>query len=338
MLDVARHFFHKDVVLRLIDVLADYKVNRLHLHLTDDQGWRIHIESWPDLTRIGGATQVGGGTGGFYTQADYTEIVEYAAARHVVVVPEIDMPGHIHAALASYPELNESGVAPDPYTGIGVGFSSLWLGAEVTERFVGDVLREVAAMTPGAYLHIGGDEVPDGDPAGYAALIERAHDVVTAEGKTLVGWEEIAHAGIGAGTIAQYWLRAEDAASAAGDGAEIISSPSQHAYLDMKYDADTPVGTIWAGFTDLRDAYEWDPIPPGVDAGSVLGVEAPLWTETVETEADLQLLMFPRVLGHAELGWSEDVGWDGYRVRLAAHGERLTRRSIVFHAGTEVDW
>jgi hexosaminidase len=180
MLDVARHFFGVDDVKRYIDLISHYKMNVLHLHLSDDQGWRIEIKSWPNLTLIGGSTQVGGGAGGFYTQEQYKEIVSYAASRHITIVPEIDLPGHINSALASYGELNggiivpQEGRLPSPvtstrlideknkptdlYTGIRVGWSTLRLEKEATFRFIEDVIRELAAITPGPYLHIGGDE------------------------------------------------------------------------------------------------------------------------------------------------------------------------------------
>ncbi|HEX5581241.1 MAG TPA: family 20 glycosylhydrolase, partial [Gemmatimonadaceae bacterium] len=159
MLDVSRHFLEVDEVKRYIDLMALYKLNRLHLHLSDDQGWRIEIRSWPNLARHGGATEVGGGKGGYYTQAQYSDIVAYAAARHITVVPEIDMPGHTNAALSSYPELNCDGKAPPPYFGVRVGFSALCVEREAVTRFVDDVVRELAPLTPGPWIHLGGDEV-----------------------------------------------------------------------------------------------------------------------------------------------------------------------------------
>jgi hexosaminidase len=160
MLDVARHFFAVEEVKQYIDHLVTYKMNYLHLHLSDDQGWRIEIKSWPKLTEVGGSTEVGGGEGGFYTQEQYAELVTYAAERYVTLVPEIDMPGHTMAALASYPELYCPGKGKEPalYTGIEVGFSTLCVDKELTYQFVDDVVREIAAITPGPYFHLGGDE------------------------------------------------------------------------------------------------------------------------------------------------------------------------------------
>ena len=155
MLDVARHFFSVEDVKHYIDLLAAYKMNVLHLHLTDDQGWRIEIKSWPDLTTIGGSTQVGGEKGGFYTQEQYSEIVKYAAERYITIVPEVDMPGHTNAALASYAGLNCDGKARELYTGTEVGFSTLCTDKEITYQFIDDIVREISAITPGPYFHIG---------------------------------------------------------------------------------------------------------------------------------------------------------------------------------------
>ncbi|WP_228984746.1 family 20 glycosylhydrolase, partial [Streptomyces sp. DH12] len=183
MLDVSRHFFSVDEVKRYIDRIALYKINKLHLHLSDDQGWRIAVDSWPRLAAYGGSTEVGGGPGGHYTKDDYREIVRYAASRYLEVVPEIDMPGHTNAALASYAELNCDGVAPPLYTGTEVGFSSLCVGKEITYDFVEDVVREIAALTPGRYLHIGGDEAHSTPHEEYVAFMERVQPVVARYGK-----------------------------------------------------------------------------------------------------------------------------------------------------------
>lgn len=191
MLDVSRHFFTVDQVKRYIDEVALYKVNKLHLHLSDDQGWRIAIDSWPRLTTYGGSTQVGGGQGGYYTKAQYKEIVQYASSRYLEVIPEIDMPGHTNAALASYAELNCDGVAPPLYTGTGVGFSSLCVGKDVTYDFVDDVIRELAAITLGKYIHIGGDEAHSTPHADFQAFMDRVQPIVAKYGKTVMGWHQL---------------------------------------------------------------------------------------------------------------------------------------------------
>ena len=341
MLDVARHFFGVEEVKRLIDLLAAYKLNRLHLHLTDDQGWRIAIDSWPNLTAYGGSTQVGGGPGGFYSKAEYGEIVAYAASRYIMLVPEIEMPGHSTAALASYPELNCDGQAPPLFTGWTVGISSVCVESEATWRFVDDVVREVAQITPGPFLHIGGDEVETLSHEQYIQFIERAESIVRAHGKRMIGWEEVAAARLQPDTVVQFWKN-EIAAQAVAGGSQIIMSPSFRVYMDMKYTLDTPLGLTWAGFIEVQDAYEWDPaqLLAGVSEDNILGIEAPLWTETIETREHIDYMIFPRLLGYAEIGWSPATGrsWDEYRERLGAHASRLAALDIGFYRSPQVDW
>ncbi|WP_328364112.1 beta-N-acetylhexosaminidase [Streptomyces sp. NBC_00445] len=349
MLDVSRHFFTVDQVKRYIDQLALYKINKLHLHLSDDQGWRIAIDSWPRLTTYGGSTQVGGGPGGYYTKADYKEIVRYAGSRHLEVVPEIDMPGHTNAALASYAELNCDGVAPPLYTGTEVGFSSLCVDKEITYDFVDDVVRELAAITPGRYLHIGGDEAHSTSHEDYVKFMDRVQPIVAKYGKTVVGWHQLTGATPAKGALAQYWgldsTSAEEkaqVAAAARGGTGIILSPADRIYLDMKYDANTPLGLSWAGYVEVQRAYDWDPgeYLAGVPASAVRGVEAPLWSETITKSADIEYMAFPRLAGVAELGWSpaSTHDWGDYRVRLAAQGARWDAMGIGYYRSPQVPW
>jgi hexosaminidase len=346
MLDVARHFFSVRDVKRFVDLMALYKLNRLHLHLSDDQGWRIAIDSWPRLATHGGSTEVGGGTGGYYTQRQYASLVAYARSRYVEVVPEIDMPGHVHAALSSYPKLACDGKPTPLYTGIDVGFSSLCVGKDLTYSFVDDVVGELAALTPGPWFHIGGDEAAATKPADYVRFVNRVRQIVERHGKQMIGWEEIGRAKLRAGTIVQHWNLdpAKSALSrrAVEQGAKVIMSPAAHAYLDMKYDPSTRLGLHWAGYTSVRDAYAWDPARQvsGVGSRNVLGVEAPLWSETVRTLAEVEYLAFPRLLGIAEIGWSRARGrsWAEYRLRLGAQGPRLTALGVNFYRAPEVPW
>lgn len=341
MLDVSRHFFGVDVVKRYIDLMAYYKMNRLHLHLSDDQGWRIAIPGWERLTEIGGSTEVGGGEGGYYTQEDYTEIVNYAAAHYIVIIPEIDMPGHTNAALASYAELNCDDVARELYTGIEVGFSSLCINKDITYDFVDDVVREIAAITPGPYFHIGGDESHATETVDYLTFVERVQDIVASHGKQIIGWEEIAQAELNENTIVQHW-NSRLAADGVEQGAKVIMSPAQVAYLDMKYDATTPIGLSWAAFIEVETAYDWDPATRlnGVTEENIIGVEAPLWSETLEDLSDIEYMAFPRILGYAEMGWSQqaDRVWDDYRVRLGAHGPRLRALGVGYYESDSVNW
>jgi hexosaminidase len=342
MLDVARHFFGVEEIERLVDEMTVYKLNRLHLHLTDDQGWRLAIRSWPNLTRLGARSGVGGGPGGHFTQRQYARLVAYARRRSVEVVPEIDMPGHVNAALASYGRLTADGIAPAPYEGIEVGFSSLAIRNAVTYAFVDDVVREVAALTPGPYLHIGGDEALSTDPADYRFFVDRVQRIVRAHGKRMVGWEEVARARLRRTSVAQHWHDAGLARSAVAQGAKVILSPATRTYLDMKYTPASALGLSWAGTTDVRQAYDWDPatVVEGVSERDLLGVEAALWSETIDDRAGLDHLAFPRLLGHAELGWSPGEGrsWRDYRLRLVAHGPRLAARCVSFHPAPEVPW
>ncbi|MFF4210981.1 beta-N-acetylhexosaminidase [Streptomyces sp. NPDC001796] len=349
MLDVARHFFTVAQVKRFVDALAPYKINELHLHLSDDQGWRIAIDSWPRLAGYGGSTQVGGGKGGYYTKADYQEIVRYAASRYVEVVPEIDMPGHTNAALASYADLNCDGVAPPLYTGTDVGFSSLCAPKQVTYDFVDDVIRELAALTPGRHLHIGGDEAHSTSHDDYVKFMDRVQPIVERYGKTVIGWHQVTGAHPVKGALAQYWgldstSAAEKAqvAEAARNGTPLILSPADRVYLDMKYTADTPLGQDWAGLVEVRRSYDWDPgaYLPGAPASAIAGVEAPLWSETIVTDHDIDWMTFPRLPGVAELGWSPAAthDWNTYRVRLAAQAPRWEALGIAYYRSPQVPW
>ncbi|MEV4329525.1 beta-N-acetylhexosaminidase [Streptomyces sp. NPDC049597] len=349
MLDVSRHFLSVDQVKRYIDNISLYKINKLHLHLSDDQGWRIAVDSWPRLATYGGSTQIGGGPGGYYTKAQYKEILRYAADRYIEVVPEIDMPGHTNAALASYAELTCDGVAPPLYTGTAVGFSSLCVPKAVTYDFVDDVIRELAAITPGKYLHIGGDEAHSTSHADYVTFMNRVQPVVAKYGKTVIGWHQLTGATPAEGALAQYWgldgtSAAEKAqvARAAQNGTRLILSPADRIYLDMKYDKDTELGLSWAGYVEVRRSYDWDPgaYLRGVPESAIAGVEAPLWTETISTNAHIDHMAFPRLPGVAELGWSPAAthDWDDYRLRLAAQGPRMEALGIDYYRSAQVPW
>lgn len=341
MLDVARHFFTVHEVKQYIDALALYKINVLHLHLSDDQGWRIEIRSHPRLAEIGGATQVGGGQGGFYTQAEYAEIVRYAQERYMTVVPEIDMPGHTNAMLVAYPELSCGTRAPALYTGVDVGFSALCVEKEETYRLVEDVVRELAALTPGPYLHVGGDEVEALSHEDYARFIERVQEIVTRTGKRMVGWEEITKARLLPTTLAQQW-KSDSATAALQHGAKLILSPASRVYLDMKYDAATELGLTWAGLVDVQHAYGWDPSTfiAGVSESDVVGVEAPLWSETISNLTAAQYMAFPRLPAVAEIGWTPAArrDWEDFRVRLAAQAPRWHFLGINYYRSPQIPW
>ena len=342
MIDVSRHFFGVEKVKEYIDHLARYKMNVLHIHLSDDQGWRIEIKKWPNLTTYGGSTQVGGGKGGFYTQEDYKEIVKYAADRFITIVPEIDMPGHTNAALASYAELNCDGKATKLYTGMEVGFSTLCTRNENTYEFVDDVIRELASMTPGPYIHIGGDESHSTKKNDYIYFVDRVQEIVKKHGKQMMGWDDITSGNLKSNSVAQHWSKKDNAKKAVEQNVKIVMSPASKAYLDMKYDSTTTLGLTWAGFIEVDTGYIWNPatLISGVKKENILGVECPLWTETVTDLDELEYLVFPRLLGYAEIGWTkqEDRNWADYKTRLGNHQARLEALGINYYPSKLVPW
>jgi len=373
MLDVARHFHPEETVKAYIDRAAGLKFNALHLHLTDDQGWRLALRSRPRLTELAAGSSVGGDPGGFFTAEDYREIVAYAASRHMIVVPEIDVPGHTHAVGLAYPELAEAPVLSAyiaefaeargerlptegvPYDGMAVGFSSLKIHDEATYDFLADVLGELAGLTPGPYLHIGGDESLGTEPDDFAVFMARASAIVADLGKTPVTWHEAgAAAGLHPDTIGQYWGfltptdgMDEKTRAFVRRGAQVILSPADAIYLDMKYDGDARLGLTWAnGPTSVERAYSWEPaaIIPGIREADILGVEAPLWTETVRDLHDIDELAFPRIAAAAEAAWSPAAGdssvrtWESFRERVGTLGPLWTSLGIRFHASAEIPW
>jgi hexosaminidase len=342
MIDVSRHFFGVEDIKRVMEFLAYYKMNMLHLHLSDDQGWRIEIKSWPNLTLHGGSTQVGGAKGGYYTQEQYSELVKFGQERYITIVPEIDMPGHTNAALASYAELNCDKKARELYTGTEVGFSTFCTKDEITYKFIDDVVRELVSLTPGPYIHIGGDESHATKKEDYIPFISRVQDIVKSHGKTVIGWDEIALSELRENSIAQNWASAENAAKAVSQGAKILMSPAARAYLDMKYNKDTKLGLRWAGLIEVDKAYNWDPATlfTGIGKENVMGVEAALWTETITNMDEMEYMIFPRLPGYAEIGWTSSSvrSWDEYKERLAKHGERFQAMEIDYYQSNLVSW
>jgi hexosaminidase len=342
MLDVARHFFAVDDVKRYMDLMALYKLNHLHLHLSDDQGWRIEIKSWPNLALQGGGSEVGGGAGGYYTQQDYRDLVTYGRERGITIVPEIEMPSHINAALASYPELNCDGLARQRYTGIEVGLSVACVDNEMTYKFLDDVVREISALTPGPYFHIGGDEVRTLLPTErYIAFIERVQTIVQANGKEMIGWDEIAAARLLKTTVVQFWRPDGVPSQVAATGNRVVVSVANRAYLDMQYDTSAPIGLHWAAYIDVPDSYQWDPltVAKGIPEAAIVGVEAPLWTETAANMRDVEWLAFPRLAAIAEIAWSKgERQWVEFAPRLAAQAPRWTALGINFYRSPKVPW
>ncbi|TQJ29578.1 family 20 glycosylhydrolase [Microbacterium sp. SLBN-146] len=369
MLDVARHFFGPDAIRAYIDRAASLKFNALHLHLTDDQGWRLALKSRPELTEHGSGTSVGGDPGGFYTREEYRDIVAYAASRHMIVVPEVDVPGHTHAVGLAYPELAAAPVLTDdvraavaqfggglptagvPYDGFAVGFSSLEIQDERTYDFLADVFGELASLTPGPYLHLGGDEALGTAPDDFAEFMRRASAIVADLGKTPIAWHEAGAApGLDDATVGQYWgfvTPTDGADEKARRFAQLILSPADAVYLDMKFAADSPLGLTWArGTTTLSRAYAWEPtdVVEGVDEDDILGVEAPLWTETIRTLGEIDGMAFPRIAAAAEIAWSPRAAasglrtWESFRSRVGALGPLWTSLGIRYTPLPEVEW
>lgn len=372
MLDVARRFFDVATVKQIIDRAARLKLNVLHLHLSDDQGWRLEILSRPELTAVASASAALGGQGGFYTQAEYADIVSYAASYDMVVVPEIDLPGHTHCVGVAYPDLVDEPVLTDemlavvrrygggvpvkgqPCDCIAVGFSSLRIHHEPTYEFLRDVLGEVAALTPGPWLHIGGDECLGTAPEDFAFFMSRVTGLVAELGKTPVAWHEAGAAPhLAPGTVGQYWgLRdpepavVDRARTFVEGGGQLVLSPGDAVYLDMKYDASTPLGLEWAGPVSVAKSYDWDPatLIPGVSEADVLGVEAAVWTETIATTAQFDEMAFPRLASAAEVAWSPAPGespwrtWGSFARRLGAQAPLWEAQGIGFFRSPEIDW
>ena len=331
MIDVARHFFTEDEVKRQIDLAAQYKINRVHLHLSDDQGWRLEIKKYPDLTLIGGSTEVGGGQGGYYTQEQFKEIVEYAKDRYVEIIPEFDMPGHTNAALASYGFLNPDGERKPLYTGTNVGFSSFMTHDEKTYEFIDDVIKEVSEISPSKYFHIGGDEAEATPKADYDYFVGRVAKIAEKYGKTPIGWDPIdTSPEINSSVILQNWKDSNEAARK--KNMKMIISIASKAYLDMKYNESTPYGSDWAGYIPVETAYNWDPTD-FAPKNLVLGIEAPLWTENISTQDQMDYMIYPRLLGYAEIGWTpkEERNWSEYKVRLQKQGERMMTEEINYY-------
>ena len=341
MLDIARHFEPPSAVMRLIDQAAEYKINTLHLHVSDDQGFRIAMNGFPNLTEIGGQGSVGTGgrtmdPGGSWSQDEYRGVVAYAAAHFMTVVPEVDTPGHNNAIIMSeyndtanplldgHPQDINCGKFDPPmwnYTGA-VGYSAMCPESNNTWTILGAIIDQLTAMSPGPYYHLGGDEVPSTvlTQDRYAALVNREGGVVNGHGKTVMGWAEIAGSGtaLRPGSVAEYWNPASGSSSGTATATEavqknmkIVMAPATHAYLDQKYASHVPqdLGLSWAcgsAGCDVDKFYNWDPgtYVDGVTDDNVIGVEGAMWAETVVTFSDVDYMVLPRLLALAELGWS----------------------------------
>ncbi|XKK60607.1 family 20 glycosylhydrolase [Streptomyces sp. ARC32] len=379
MLDVARSFQDVDAVKRYIDTLSRMKMSVLHLHLADDQGWRIEITNegkepgdpidYSALHRKSGRTAMNQqghrdelGRTGYYTQEQYRDIVAYAKERFVTVVPEVDVPSHTNAALHAIPQLNTDRSLPkaDPATGVvdwngtgSVGYSALDERHDLTYTFVKHVFRQLAEMTGGPYVHIGGDESHAMGHERYVDFVTRAvPEVKAATGTGVMGWSEYAEAGLSQepgywdGSVVQYWVGSGDwVRDFVGKGGKAVVSVAGSSYLDQKYTPDTPIGLTWAcgGTCDFRRYYGWDPttaVSGGVPESGVLGVEGPLWSETVRGGDQAEFLTLPRAAAILETGWTpkDQKNADDFAARLARLGTHLTVVGANFYESPGAEW
>jgi hexosaminidase len=379
MLDIARHYEPPSAVEQLISQAAAYKINVLHLHLSDDQGFRLVINGFPRLSRIGGQGSVGTAgraedPGGFWTQAQYRAVVADAAAHFITVVPEVDSPGHDNAIIMSeygdtanprlhHPQDINCGQRNPPAWNHteDVGYSAMCPGSRNTWAIMSAIIGQLAALSPGSWYDVGGDEVPASvlsQPA-YASFVSTEARLVHARGKTLMGWADIAGPGtrVPHGSVAEYWQSASGitAREAVRKGMQVIMAPANHAYLDQKYlagargNAPPGLGQTWAcpAGCDLSQAYDWDPgrLVAGVTDRNVIGVEGAVWSETLVDMASVDYMTFPRLMALAEVGWSpgarrtrHSAAYASFLHRVALQGARLMAAGVNFYPSTEVAW
>lgn len=342
-LDVARHFFGVRDIKTVIDIASSYNLNRLHLHLSDDQGWRIEIDGRPELTKKASENDVDGGKGGYLNFDDYEEIQDYAALFGMEVVPEIDLPGHTNALLVAFSEASPDGLPREPYAGIEVGFSWVHLTSDFTWALLDDIIGSLARRTRSDYLHIGGDEVLKVDRPDYEQFMARLGALVEKHGKKVAAWHEAAGATLPHDSQLQFWTaeyNTDNLARLADDPTvTFIASPAPHTYLDLKPTADFPLGLVWAGLVDLKAAYDWEPsqeIP--VPADKIVGVEACLWTETIRTIDDVTTMLLPRITGVASAAWGSPRIFDEYTAALPTHAKSWRELGYAFYEAPEVDW
>lgn len=368
MLDVSRHFFPVPFVKKYIDQLAKYKMNRFHWHLTDDQGWRIEIKSMPKLTSVGAWRVPRTGTwwerdkpapgelpsyGGYYTHEEIKEVVRYAEKRFVTILPEIDVPGHSLAAIASYPEL--ACVEDTYYVNPGSRYyaevdNSLCIGNEQVYQFLDKVFTEVAELFPGKYIHVGGDEAYKGfwkkcpkcqrkmQAEGLSNVnelqsyfIKRAEKILHAKGKQLVGWDEILQGGLAPDATVMSWRGMEGGIKAAKMGHHVIMTPKQHCYLDL-YQGDPVVEPPTYSMLRLTDSYHFNPVPSGVNPEMILGGQGNLWAESVPNGRHAEYMTWPRGLALAEVFWSpqERKNWADFIRRMEVQFKRFEAAEINY--------
>lgn len=365
-LDVARHFMPAEFVKKWLDLMALQKLNRFHWHLTDDQGWRLQVPGWPKLTDVGAwrrRTLRGRYTtdstqwqwedrrhGGFYTDDDIREIVAYAAARHIVVVPEIDLPAHTTAAIAAYPALAVFGTATEPQAWWGRSQDVL-VPDSASLAFATDVLAHVLTLFPSPWIHVGGDEVPmrywaespraqaqkaalglADEPALQSWFIARLDAWLTARGRRMVGWDEILEGGLAPGATVMSWRGTAGGIAAAKAGRDVVMAPNSHTYFDYYQARDRSTEPLAiGGFLPLDSVYAYEPVPTALSAAEatrVLGTQGQIWTEYIRTPKEAEYMAFPRLIALSEVAWSPVArrDWRDFRARL---GVQLSRWRVL---------
>jgi hexosaminidase len=371
LLDCARHFFTKDEIKQTLDLVATYKLNTLHWHLTDDQGWRLEIKRYPRLTEVGAwrkdigfkldpkaSTAYGpdGRYGGFYSQADVRELLAYAQTRHVTIVPEIEMPGHASAALAVFPQYSCSG---GPYTTEAEGgiFAGVYCaGQDGSFEFLQNVLAEVIDLFPSQYVHIGGDEVPKDnwkkcqkcqarmrqeglktEQELQSYFVRRIEKFINSRGRNLIGWSEIREGGLAQNAVVMDWIGG--AVEAATAGHDVVMTPTGFCYLDY-YQSTNQAAEPRAigGYLPLSKVYSFNPLPanlPSQYQPHILGGQANLWTEYVPNFKHAEYMMFPRLCALAEAVWSfQDArNYENFKPRLQVHFQRFDQQGVNYRKG-----
>jgi hexosaminidase len=373
-LDVGRHFFPVPFIKKYIDLLAQYRLNVFHWHLTEDQGWRIEIRKYPRLTQVGAFRREtileknfdpyrgdGAPHGGFYTQDQIRDVVAWAAARFVTIVPEIELPGHSRAALAAYPQL---ACTPGPFevsTVWGV-HEDVYCPSERTFEFLQDVLGEVVTLFPGPYVHIGGDEVPrtrwresavaqdvmrrEGladENALKSWFVQRIERFLAERGRRLIGWDEILEGGIPPRATVMSWRGMQGGIEAARAGHDVIMTPTSHLYFDYYQGDPAREPLAIGGFVPLEKVYEFDPVASQLtpeEATHVLGAQGNVWTEYMKSTGHVEYMAVPRLLALAEVVWSPVAlrSWPGFAARLPAALGRLRRLGVNYRPfGTDTE-
>lgn len=356
--DTARHFFDPDSVKILIDMLAMHNINRFHWHITDDQGWRLEIKSHPELAEIGSkrsGTMIGHRFstndsipyGGYYTQDQVRDIVQYAADRHITIIPEIDLPGHMLAVLAAYPQLGCTGGPYEVWRKWGVSEDVLCAGNDSIYTLLDDIMGEVTELFPSEYIHIGGDECPKDrwkkcpkcqarirqlglktDSHSTAEQKLQTHvmthvsDYLAQHGRKVIGWDEILEGGAPDGSVIMSWRGIEGAREAAKSGHDAIMTPCQYLYFDFRQSDDPaePLAATWGNVIIPESIYSFDPIPSDLtdeEAKHIIGVQANLWTEYVPTFRHAEYMLVPRLAALAEVQWSSAPrDFEAFKTRL----------------------